>query len=364
MGNIKPLIISRTLPYLGGREVVVDMLIKSFAQKGPVSVLTPDNYRRTTRVNVHKITRNRKAILKWARKQNVTLINCHTFYLSELAFYLSRELKIPLIFTLHGVFINFYGKKYGEILKRIYSRSHLVITVSNSYKKTLSNYLDDSSKLTTIKNGVDLDLIDKIRAKSSDYYRKKNLLPKDKFIVLTPARLTYLKGLNYLLEAINKIDDKEILFIIASPKGRKNQEETLYKKKLINFARGKHAGLKFLSLDQNKILEYYQSSDLIVLPSLVEGISISVLEAMAFEKTVIATRVGGNPEIIDNKKNGYLIRSKNAESIKKTILLIKNNFTALDTGKIGRRMVEKSFLRDRMIKNYYKAFKKVTDENK
>ncbi len=245
MLEIKPLIISRTIPYLGGREIVVDTLIKSLADRGLVCVITPDNYSRRKNVKKYSSDQKWEDILMWTRKQKVTVINCHTFYLSNLAFYLSKELKVPLVFTLHGVFIDFYGKKYGAILKRIYTKSDLVITVSDNYRKTLGKYIGDSSKLVTIKNGIDLDIIDKIKIKTPSYYRHKNNLSEDKFVVLVPARLTFLKGLDYMIEAANNVKDKDILFVVCSPSGRMNPEEVAYQKKLKKSVSHHNSNVKF-----------------------------------------------------------------------------------------------------------------------
>ncbi|MBI2065532.1 MAG: glycosyltransferase family 4 protein [Candidatus Zambryskibacteria bacterium] len=363
MSKIKPLIISRTLPYLGGREVVVNILIKSFSKNGDLCVLTPDNYPKQGKVKKYNSNRDYADILKWVKKQKVTIINCHTFYLADLAIYLSRELNKPLVFTLHGVFIDFYGRKYGKLLKNIYNNSNRIITVSDNYRYNLGKYIGDSSKLITIKNGIDLKVIDKIN-KNPLYYRKKNHLPEEKFIVLIPARLTYLKGLDYLVEAAKNINDKGILFIVCSPKGRKNFEETVYRNKLKNLLQGNLFNVKFIYLDQDKILEYYQSSNVILLPSLIEGVSISLLEAMALGKTVVATKIGGNREIITHKRNGYIINPKNSKAIKKIILTLKRQRKPLITGKYARQTIVNHFLSDTMVDGYYKIFKEIINENK
>lgn len=360
--KIKPLIISRTLPYLGGREMMVDKLIKFFSKDGLVSVLTPDKYCKAKNVSVYSADNNYKNILKWSNHQNVDIINCHTFYLADLAIYLSEKLNKPLVFTLHGVFIDYYGKKYGALLKKIYNHSNKIITVSDKYRKDLGNFIGKKSKIVTIKNGIDLKLIDKFD-KAKKYYRNKNKLPLDKFIIITPARLTYIKGLDFLVGAIREIRDKEILFIICSPKGRRNKEEVAYKNKLKSILKNKLINLRFKYLDNNKVFEYYRSADAIILPSLLEGISISLLESMACSKIVIATRVGGNPEIIKNNKNGYLIKSEDVNSIVKIIKKIRKA-DGLAIEKEARKTVEKYFRNSIMFINYFKIFKKILYENK
>lgn len=360
MSKVKPLIISRTLPYLGGREVMVDKIIEFFNKKNGVSVLTPDKYPNKN-VSIYPTDQDFTKILEWVKTQDVTVINCHTFYLADLAIYLSKELKLPLVFTLHGVFIDYYGKKYGSLLKKIYKNSDLVITVSDHYRNNLGDFIGDSKKILTIKNGIDLKIIDRVN-KSKTHYQNKHKIPHHKFVVIIPARLNYIKGLDYLIKAINQISTNQFLFIICSPKGRKNDDEVVYKNKLKAVLKKKSL-LKFRYLNNLELYEYYRVADLVLLPSLIEGISISLLEAMACSKTIVATNVGGNPEIIKNNINGYLIDSKNPESILKSV----SGLESIKNKKIGRNArvtIEDNFSIDQMFRQYYKVFNEIKYENK
>ncbi|MCK5026851.1 MAG: glycosyltransferase family 4 protein [Candidatus Pacebacteria bacterium] len=341
---------------------MVDKIIKEFASKGVVCVLTPDNYPQKKNVYRYSTDRNFEEILKLVKKQNIDVINCHTFYLADLAIYLSKELQKPLVFTLHGVFIKYYGEKYRELLRKIYDNSDKIITVSDNYRNSLSKYIRDVSKIITIKNGIDLEPIDSLN-KAKEYYRDKNKIPLNKFVIVVPARLTYIKGLDYLIKALNKIKDKEILVFICSPKGRKNKEEVVYKNKLKSVLHNNLPILRFKYLDNGEMFEYYKSADLVLLPSLIEGISISILEAMAFSKTIVTTDVGGNPEVIDNKRDGYLIKPRSSKAIFDVIRQIKENDNIL-IGKSARKKVEKDFLSSKMFNDYYKVFKQVIYENK
>jgi len=361
--KIKPLIISRTIPYLGGREVIVDKLINFFAENSDVCVITPDKYP-NKKIPVCDASKDYKKIFSWARGQNINIINCHTFYLADLSIYLAKNLNKPLVFTLHGVFINYYGRRYGSLLKKIYDNSCRVITVSDSYRKDLGNFLKKRSKLITIKNGINPNSINKLN-ENLKFYRKKNKLPLNKFIVVVPARLNYIKGLDFLIKAVNRIKDENILFIICSPKGRSNKEkkEIMYKNKLKSLLKNGSVNLLFKSLNNNKIFEYYRSASIILLPSLIEGISISLLEAMISGKTVVTTKVGGNPEIIKNGKNGYLIETQSVNDIIKIVNKLKNK----DLSKIeieAKKSIKKNFTSDLMFNNYEKLFKKIIYENK
>lgn len=99
---------------------------------------------------------------------------------------------------------------------------------------------------------------------------------------------------------------------------------------------------KFLFLGkQEHIPEVLSLMDIYLQPSRSEGFSNAILEAMASGLPVIATRVGGNPEVIDDEVNGYLLESEDAKAIAERIsLLIKNNLLRRNMGEAARKKVK------------------------
>lgn len=101
--------------------------------------------------------------------------------------------------------------------------------------------------------------------------------------------------------------------------------------------------------------------DICLLLSLMEGISISILEAMASGCFVITTNVGGNPEIIKNNINGCLIKPRNARDI----LLALDNFdnlsseTRIKIKETARKTIKRCFSEDKMVKSYQDIFSKL-----
>lgn len=353
--KIRPLFVSRMIPYLGGREIMVDQLVKSFSKNGSL-VITPDKYKPPKGVKTFDANKSFDKILEWAKRKEIDVVNCHTFYLADLAIFLAYNLRKPLVFTLHGVFLDHYGQKYGELLKKIYDHSDKVITVSDNYNERLAQYLGNNSKLSTIKNGVPLGKIDKIK-QSALKLRKKFHISTKLFVVVIPARLTYLKGLEYAVKAAKNTKDKDILYVICSPASRKNKEEAVYKNCLKSII-GRKKNLKFFTLKNGDVLECFKMADVVLLPSLVEGISISLLEAMALSRTVVATAVSGNMEIIQNSINGYLIKEKSPSDIINKIKSIKLGVLK-PTGYKARKTIEKKFTNKKMCESYYKLFLKI-----
>jgi hypothetical protein len=80
----------------------------------------------------------------------------------------------------------------------------------------------------------------------------------------------------------------------------------------------------FHEFDNDQWLSFLNDVDIVLLPSLIEGQSLSLLEAMSQRKIVIATDVGGNPELISNKISGFLIEVRLSEAISKSIEYISN----------------------------------------
>ena len=115
--------------------------------------------------------------------------------------------------------------------------------------------------------------------------------------------------------------------------------------------------LAWLPGARNDVADLMSGFDLFVLPSLAEGISNTILEAMASGLPVLATNVGGNAELVDDKNTGKLVESSDIESMARAILdyyhapeLAKKN------GLAGRKRVEELFSLNAMINNYAKIY--------
>lgn len=355
----KILIISRTLPHLGGREIMVEKIIEYFSKNGSVCVVSPDkitqNNQNSNRINAINTNKTYKEIEKWVKNEKPNIINCHTFYLSDLAIHISKKFSIPLVFTLHGVFLDFYGKKYGNLLKRIYNNSNLVITVSKDYKNKLSKFLKTrDKKIICIQNGIDIKK-KKISLTKMEV-RKKYNLPLDKKIFVTPARMTYLKGLEYLMKAVNLIKDEKLVFLVTSPIGRFSDEERLYKQKLIEILGDNKKRVIFREYDNKDLNLVYDSVDFFILTSLVEGISIALLEAMSKKIPVISTNTGGSVEVIKNGYNGWLIKPKNAQEIVNAVQKVLDNKKIRLIAQRGFETAKIHFNLKKALMRYNKAF--------
>jgi glycosyltransferase involved in cell wall biosynthesis len=120
------------------------------------------------------------------------------------------------------------------------------------------------------------------------------------------------------------------------------------------------ADLVWMPGDREDIPELLQMLDVFVLPSLAEGISNTVLEAMASGLPVIATRTGGNPELIDDGDNGRLVPVSDPRALADAIAgMIAKPETIREMGERGREKVQQRFNWTRTVDDYLTVYDEV-----
>ena len=167
---------------------------------------------------------------------------------------------------------------------------------------------------------------------------KKDLgLPLDSFVIGAVARFVEQKGLQYFIRAaakvLNNCGRQDIYFLLVGY-GKLELE-------LINLVNELKINSKFFIKPAKDINEILPILDIFVISSLWEAQPISMLEAMAAGCPVVATKVGGIPEILTEGKNGLLAKSKDEDSLAwKIIALVKNDKLRYDISKEGRLTAE------------------------
>jgi sugar transferase (PEP-CTERM/EpsH1 system associated) len=113
---------------------------------------------------------------------------------------------------------------------------------------------------------------------------------------------------------------------------------------------------------RNDVASMLKGLDCFVLPSLSEGISNTILEAMATGLPVVATRVGGNPELIEHGVSGLLVRPGDVEGLAETLLALwRGRDRARAIGSAARKGVERSFSLERMVGDYARLYQGLLD---
>ena len=225
------------------------------------------------------------------------------------------------------------------------------IAVKEFYKK-IENIPE--KKIEVIYNGVNVETIEKI---SVDINKKIEELKieKNRPIIGTGGRFTEQKGFIYLLMAIPKVlkyfPDCIFIFIGNGPL-RKNFEKIVDNLNIKN-------NVVFTGYRKD-ILELLFLCNIIVIPSLFEGMPNIILEAMSLKKAIIATDIPEIKELIIDGFNGLLVPVKNSEKIsEKIIYLLKNPEICKKMGENGYSLVKKNFSIEKMVKSYEELYLKI-----
>ncbi|MFX0137090.1 MAG: glycosyltransferase family 4 protein [Candidatus Hodarchaeota archaeon] len=288
---------------------------------------------------------------------NFNIIHTHDFisFGSLQSAIVSNIKKWPLIITQHNDKLPFqlnnrvkylmYAKTLG---KYTLSMSKKIIALTNDIKKHLIKMGADKEKIEVIPNAVDINQFspDRINLLQNQW---KIQSP----IILYVGRLTAEKGVEFLIKAfsnvITEIPDAKLV-IVGS--GKKENELKHLQKKL------KIKNIFFLGRIKNDLMPYiYSGCDVLVLPSFGEIFGNVVLEAMATQKPVIGSYVGGMKELIVHGKNGYHVPPKNAEKITEYLLkILLNDNLKMKLGKKSREIIIKKYSYDEVIKKINKIY--------
>lgn len=222
-----------------------------------------------------------------------------------------------------------------------------IICINNTDFNTAKKFIPQK-KLALIFNGIDPpDFLSRQEARA--FFSKKigQSLTEKTVVIGTVAELTKNKGLNYLLDALQKLSTlsyKIQTIIIGDGEDRR---------KLYNHIN--RLGLKksvFLTGFITDAPRYFKGFDIFVLPSLKEGLPYTVMEAMATELPLIATRVGGIPDLISPKVNGLIVPPKNSEGLAEALTYIITNDSkkTQSMGKKSADIIKERFTLKHMVK--------------
>lgn len=267
-----------------------------------------------------------------------------------------KQLGKKLCLTIHNARpegIDFLSDSFGQFYddffgKRLMGMCDGIIGVSkNALDRTIPR--DYKGRTTVIYNGVDSK---KFAPKKSSTWKEK--IGGDKKIIMTNARLVPQKGVKYLVDAMQdaKLKTQNSRLVVF---GRGVLKPDLEKR-----AKEIGADVLFISerISDESLVDLYAAADVFVLPSLFEPCPLVLLEAMACGKPIVATNVGGNPELIEDKKCGLLVPPANSDAIADRLSeLLLDEKLAKKLGANARKLAVKKFTWDKTAKEVEKFYK-------
>lgn len=285
-------------------------------------------------------------VLKWITKENNSgsfdIINTNG-WLTSGAFLAKQLLGMKWIHTFHAVeanrseMLSLEEKRYKSISRWIEdtaSNADHFISVSEALKSEILNaYNINPNRITVIPNGFDPAVFNP----AISCTKKKGSL-RDK-VVMSVARFSVEKGVVSLVNVASKMmrDKDDISFILVLPRGKQSLKSfeaveanirslrKRYKKRIIIITK---------AVSQKTLARLYNISDVYVQPSLYESFGMTILEAMACGKPIVASRCGGIPEIVRDGYNGLLFRAGDEYDMEMKIKrLLENSFLRKDMSK-------------------------------
>ncbi|MCK9378627.1 MAG: glycosyltransferase family 4 protein [Candidatus Moranbacteria bacterium] len=261
--------------------------------------------------------------------------------------------KIPYIISLRGSDVPGYSDRFGFIyrtisffIKHIWNKSAAVVANSKGLK-SLAHQTDSKQEIGVIYNGIDIEEF------KADNSRKEN---GKIYLTIGATRVTARKGINYLIEAVDLLKEKfPNIFVEIMGEGDAKDDLENQTKKL-----GLEKKVKFLGrVPREKTFSYYQKADIFVLPSLNEGMSNAMLEALSSGLPIVSTDTGGADELVKEGVNGYIVKMKDARDLaEKLEKIISNEELRVRMGRESRKIAEKMSW-EKVAKQYVNLYRNV-----
>lgn len=265
------------------------------------------------------------------RRQKVDLVHTHLFNATLLGAVAGALAGVPVVATIHGNTV-----LAEEVAVARLTGAHLVTVCSAAYGMVLSLGLGED-QVSLIPNAVDSRRYSPER--DGQAFRESIGVPEGAPLVGMVSRLSSEKGPDLFVQAASVVaaarPDVHLVLVGDGPM-RADLERQI---EGLNLSSRFH--LAGTVADTSQV---YPALDVVCLPSRMEGIPLTLLEAMASARPVVATSVGGIPELVEMGETGWLVAQGDMKAMaEKTLWLLDNPEQAVAMGRAGRRRVEESF---------------------
>ncbi len=283
---------------------------------------------------------------KIIKDEKIELIHAQTRVTCFLAARLSRKTSVPVVSTAHG----FYRRRWGRFIFSGWGR--FVIAISEQVKQHLRDDFGlEEERIRLVHNGIDI-YGNRLSAAGSRKEAKEKFGLKGGPVVGIIARLSEVKGHKYLLMAMARVKEQipdTQLLCIGDGKTKKDLEDLSRSLKI------KEAVRFIPSVSDTSCA--FSAMDIFVMPSLQEGLGLSIMEAMLAEVPVIASSVGGIPSLVKNNETGILVRPADAGELASAIInLLQDKEKAFGLTHKARELIIRDFSLEAMAESTEKVY--------
>ena len=297
---------------------------------------------------------------KIIKKENIDIV-CFQDPVSSffsILFLKVRRAEVKIIVETHGDFIETLSLEKNLVLPRLYKKlfyimakysigkSNIIRAVSSSTEQQVLD-IDSSKSVVRFPAWIDFKDFQNIEPKP---------LSKDKFNILFIGSVTDRKKPHMIIEAIQRINDKSYNLSIVGPAPNEKYFKEL--KDLIDKSDLQNQVSLIGTVDRESVKDYYSTSNLMILPSISEGLARVIFESQVAMCPVLVTDAPGMSDIVIDGQTGYVFESNNLDSLSLKIEYIKNNY---DEASLVAKNAKGFILSNYSEDNFKFSFKKLFD---
>jgi glycosyltransferase involved in cell wall biosynthesis len=297
---------------------------------------------------------------KIIKKENIDIV-CFQDPVSSffsILFLKVRRAEVKIVVETHGDFIETLSLEKNLVLPRLYKKlfyimakysigkSNIIRAVSSSTEQQVLD-IDSSKSVVRFPAWIDFKDFQNIEPKP---------FSKDKFNILFIGSVTDRKKPHMIIEAIQRINDKSYHLSIVGPAPNEKYFKEL--KDLIDKSDLQNQVSLIGPVDRESVKEYYSTSNLMILPSISEGLARVIFESQVAMCPVLVTDAPGMSDIVIDGQTGYVFESNNLDSLSLKIEYIKNNY---DEASLVAKNAKGFILSNYSEDNFKFSFKKLFD---
>lgn len=308
---MKILLISPTLEGIGGIAQHVRDLIKFLKEHGhQVDIISSENIPTIPIKKLKNPSFLISSFFKAKFMKNYDIVHAQ----HPIAALAMKNISGKKILTIHGIYSEQIGMLHGKLSSNFSNKFEKnafewADAVTAGSKESYEYYSKFGSKVSFIPNAIDMN---SLPLGIDTRYEKQ---------IIFAGRLSKEKGILTILETVKNLPKDIHLLIIGD-----GPEKEIVEESTKNIENVHYLGYQ----PKEKTIPLIRGSKLLIQPSLAEGISATLLEAMACKTPVIATNLGGNVELFENNKTGILIEPENSEELLKKVISFLNDPSKLE----------------------------------
>lgn len=367
--RVRVLQLTSSLGFYGAEQMIMTLITALDRESFHVSLATLQKKKAssTTIVSAAKaagidaVTLPCKGWLDWeaiqglkslVEEERIDILHCHEPKSRLYGAVVSKMTGIPVVATHHlWTGQNLRTRLVEAIDAAVLHGCDKVVGVSNSVAESMRRVLVSSHRVEVIPNGIDLSGF-RTDLKGNEV-RSSLGIPQGVPVIGAVGRLDIQKGHDRLIEAAKKITDagQEAYYVILGEGVERQRLEAL---------------VRDLGLTSRVLLPGYRSDvrsclammDVFAMPSRREGTPMALLEAMAMNKPVVATAVGGVPDVLTDGIDGMVLREDGSGLSEALLKLLRDPAFAMQIARAGRRRVENEFSSLRMAMRYEELYQR------